>query len=156
MTDTPLNSAPAPSRSMPDSLWYALAAVMLILTLCSCVYTTVLIVNPQHPLNPFPPPTSTPFPTAVIPTLTPTWTASPTASPEQTAGITIEISNPSTATGTTSPTNQTPIGTATRTPAAPSATSTGRSAYPPPTSPVTPTADFTPIGYIPPPSATPQ
>jgi len=75
-------------------LWNILAVVMLLLTLAAAGYVGLIFINPNSPLNPFPPGTAQPTVT-LIPTLDligptatirnqlpPTWT--PTPSPEPT------------------------------------------------------------------------
>ena len=66
------------------SIWNILAILMLLGTCCVSSYVLLLISNPNLPVNPFPPPsTSTPIPTAT-PTLRvfpATWTPTPTFLP---------------------------------------------------------------------------
>ncbi len=103
--------------------------VFLALTVMTCLCYLTIFINPQMPLNPFPPPregraasatpTRTPEGAATFPpTWTPTYTATPTDTPEPTNTPTITATPTDTATPTFTP-------TATRPPAPPpTATST--------------------------------
>ena len=85
-----LNEKPAPSSSSKkpgsrDNLWNLLTVLLLVMTLCSCIYFVTLISNPASSLNPFPPntqipppPTATWTPIGFAPTWTPTVTLPPT------------------------------------------------------------------------------
>ncbi len=103
--------------------------VFLALTVMTCLCYLTIFINPQMPLNPFPPPrehaaasatpTRTPEGAATFPpTWTPTYTATPTDTPPPTDTPTVTATPTETATATFTP-------TATRPPAPPpTATST--------------------------------
>ncbi|GAB4486243.1 MAG: hypothetical protein Fur0016_05650 [Anaerolineales bacterium] len=89
LNDTPRPAAPAKKKKKAgrDSLWNALTVVMLLMTLCSCVFFFNIFTNPYSALNPLQPPT--PIPPSLTPTWTPirfdpTWTPEPTLPPTET------------------------------------------------------------------------
>jgi hypothetical protein len=79
---------PPPRRratGLPPALWHSLTALTFGLTACACVSMTWVFFDPRTPLNPFPPPTATPWPTATHPIASPTPAiAAPTLPPEWT------------------------------------------------------------------------
>jgi hypothetical protein len=78
------------SRQPSAMLWNVLTGLVLLTAICLMSVFAVIFVNPDTPLNPFPPPTlpavllfptNTPPPLIVLP---PTWTPTPTAEPTMT------------------------------------------------------------------------
>lgn len=78
-----------PDRSGPPAIvWNTLTGVLLASTLCACAYITLVFFNPRTALNPFPPPTRTPWPTPVIASSTPAGArVAPTLPPARTATV---------------------------------------------------------------------
>ncbi len=100
-----LNEKPAP-QSTPkkapskDNLWNLLTILMLLMTLCSCIYFVSVISNPASSLNLFPPntvvpppPTATWTPVGFAPTWTPTVTLPPTDTNTPRPTFTLEASS---------------------------------------------------------------
>lgn len=154
-----------------DKVWTGLTAVLLLLTVVSCICVATVFVNPDGlftflagPTDPIPEPLATvppflsPTPTIIYPTLPPEWTATATATETASAEATANASEAVSATdapGASSTPVPSPIGPTatdtepvlpTRTPTAPAATpsrtGTPRS-YPGPT----PGATATSGGY---------
>ncbi len=154
MTDLPPSRPPVRRRpGLPPIVWNTLTGVTLALTVFSCACTALLFLNPQHPFNPLPPPTRTPFvpPTAqatsgsgeAAPTLPPVWTATPTLAPGE---------SPAAPTATTAAGAATPTAASTPTPAdAATATAGTPASETPAVGTATPTATLTPV----PPTDTP-
>jgi len=79
-----------PAQDSAALIWNILTVVVVLMTLCICIGVGFLLINPQSPINPFPPPTlpveaeyptATPTPKSVLP---PTWTPAPTEPATQT------------------------------------------------------------------------
>ncbi|MBP7690909.1 MAG: hypothetical protein KA764_03285 [Anaerolineales bacterium] len=140
-------------RPLPAILWNALTGVTLASTLCACGLITLVFFNPQSSLNPFPPPTRTPWagalPTEPVgalgaPTLPPTWTATPPgwvgATP--TAAATVDLSL-----ATATPVTLAPLAPTTAAPAAATPTLAGTATQTERAIPATPTATPEASGY---------
>ena len=79
------------TRKNSAIIWNVLTILVLLMVLCVACVALMIFVNPNGPLNPFPPPTlpatitlptSTPTPHVALPA---TWTATITASPTNTS-----------------------------------------------------------------------
>jgi hypothetical protein len=60
-----------PGRSNIDRIFNCLTTMVLLAILISGGFFAAIYINPQLPINPFPPPTDRPDPTKVLPTFTP-------------------------------------------------------------------------------------
>lgn len=127
LNDTPHASAPAKKKKKKtsrDALWNVLTVVMLVMTLCSCIFLLSIFNNPYSAFNPLQPPT--PIPPSLTPTWTPirfdpTWTPEPTRPPRATntprPTITLEPTfTPFRLATATPPASATPVVSPTRTP----------------------------------------
>jgi hypothetical protein len=79
---------PTKKKANPDLTWDVLTGVMVLMTLCACGFFSSVLMNPQSPLNPFPPSTLVPPPpTATMTPLgfEPTWTPTASVEPTETA-----------------------------------------------------------------------
>jgi hypothetical protein len=89
LKEKPKASKPIKTAS-PDFTWNLLTVVMLVATMCACIFFVSIFANPYSGLNPFAP--STPIPPPATATWTPigyaaTWTPTVTQPPTETSTL---------------------------------------------------------------------